>query len=236
MGHQRGALSLSAAVAALALAIGTPATTTSATGYVLFAASQAGAEKADLFEEIYRRGQPLEASLKTIRARFVETTTSSLLVKPLVAEGTLIVVRPSDILLAYEKPERRFLRLDANSLLLVWPDKGLRERKDIRAAQERVQRYFVNKDPSELRRHFTIVAAEDASRRGTWRIEMTPTRKQIRQGLEKLELWVRQDTLLLSEMTMTFAGGDVKNMVFRDVVINEPVSPDELDVAKLEGR
>lgn len=183
----------------------------------------------DLFDEIYERGKPLEQSMKTIRARFTEETTSALLVKPLVAEGTLIVVRPSDILLTYTKPEKKTLRLDAGQLLFAWPDRGLRETRDIRESQARVQKYFVSKSPDELRRHFTIVAADDATRKGTWRIEMTPTRKQIQQGLSKLDLWIRQDTMMLAAMRMTFPGGDTKTMTFTDVVMNQPVSPGELN-------
>ena len=193
-----------------------------------FQAAPAAVEAPDLFDDIYRRGQPLEQSIRTIRARFTETTTSSLLLKPLVAEGTLIVVRPSDILLWYISPERRYLRLDATSLLFVWPDRQLRERKDIREAQARVQKYFVNKTPDELRQHFTIRTSEDRGRAGTWRIEMVPKRKQIQQGLARLELWVRQDTLMLSAMTMVFPNGDTKTMTFSDVVVNDPVSPGEL--------
>jgi hypothetical protein len=183
----------------------------------------------DLFDEIYERGKPIEQALKTVRARFTEETTSSLLVRPLVAEGTLIVVRPSDILLTYTRPERKTLRLDAGKLLFVWPDRGLRDAKDIRESQQRVQRYFVDKSPDELRRHFTIVASEDKTRSGTWRIEMTPTRKQIQQGLSRLELWVRQDSMALAAMRMTFPGGDTKTMTFTDIVTNQPVAPGELD-------
>jgi outer membrane lipoprotein-sorting protein len=196
---------------------------------VLVSGSLAARAPRDLFDEIYERGKPLEQSMKTIRARFTEETTSALLVKPLVAEGTLIVVRPSDILLTYTKPEKKTLRLDAGQLLFAWPDRGLRETRDIRESQARVQKYFVSKSPDELRRHFTIVAADDATRKGTWRIEMTPTRKQIQQGLSKLDLWIRQDTMMLAAMRMTFPGGDTKTMTFTDVVMNQPVSPGELN-------
>ena len=85
------------------------------------------AAPADLFDEIYKKGQPLDATIKTIRAKFTETTTSSLLKEPLVAEGTLLAVRPSDILLTYTKPERKLLRIDAKTLLFIWPDKKLRQ-------------------------------------------------------------------------------------------------------------
>ncbi len=140
-------------------------------------------------------GQPLEQSIKTIRAHFTETTTSSLLVKPVVAEGTLLAVRPSDILLSYSKPEKKLLRIDATTLRFVWPDRKLHETKDIRESQARVQKYFVDKTPDELRQHFAITAAEDAARPGTWRLEMLPKRKQIQQGVTKIELWIDQRSI-----------------------------------------
>ena len=118
----------------------------------------------DAFDALYERGRPIEATLRTIRARFTETTTSSLLVQPLVAEGTLVVRRPHEVVLRYTQPDVKTLRLDEASLLLVWPGRSIRERRDIREAQNRVQRYFVGKSPDELRQHFTITTSEDAAR------------------------------------------------------------------------
>jgi outer membrane lipoprotein-sorting protein len=179
---------------------------------------------ADLFDDIYRRGQPLEQSIRTIRAHFTETTTSSLLVRPVVAEGTLLAVRPSDILLDYTKPEKKLLRIDATTLRFVWPDRKLHESRDIRESQARVQKYFVDKTPDELRRHFAITATEDRARPGTWRLEMVPKRKQIQQGVTKIELWIDQRSTMLSTMTMTFAGGDTKTMAFTNVEVNAPIT------------
>lgn len=179
---------------------------------------------ADLFDEIYRRGQPMEQSIKTIRAHFTETTTSSLLVKPVVAEGTLLAVRPSDILLSYTKPEKKLLRIDATTLRFVWPDRTLHETRDIRESQARVQKYFVDKTPAELRRHFDITATDDKTRPGTWRLEMLPKRKQIQQGVTKIELWIDQRSTMLSTMTLTFAGGDTKTMAFTNVEMNPPIT------------
>jgi outer membrane lipoprotein-sorting protein len=179
---------------------------------------------ADLFDDIYRRGQPMEQSIKTIRAHFTETTTSSLLVKPVVAEGTLLAVRPSDILLSYAKPEKKLLRIDATTLRFLWPDRKLHESRDIRESQARVQKYFVDKTPAELRKHFAITATDDTARPGTWRIEMLPKRKQIQQGVTKIELWLDQRSTMLSTMTLTFAGGDTKTMAFTNVEVNAPIT------------
>ena len=87
-----------------------------------------------------------------------------------------------------------------------------------------MQKYFVDKTPDELRRHFAITATEDATRPGTWRLEMLPKRKQIQQGVTKIALWIDQRTSILSTMTLTFAGGDTKTMTFTDVEVNAPIT------------
>ena len=198
---------------------------TAVAALTIAAAAPVGARApADLFDDIYRRGQPFEQSIKTIRAHFTETTTSSLLVKPVVAEGMLLAVRPSDILLSYTKPEKKLLRIDATTLRFVWPDRKLHETRDIRESQARVQKYFVDKTPDELRKHFTITATDDTARPGTWRLEMVPKRKQIQQGVTKIELWLDQRSTMLSTMTLTFAGGDTKTMAFTNVEVNAPIT------------
>ena len=205
------------------------AATVAAFAIALATTAQAGAP--DLFDEIYKRGQPLEKTIRTIRAHFTETTTSSLLTKPLVAEGDVLAVRPSDILLTYTKPERKLLRIDATTLLFVWPDRNLREARDIRESQARVQKYFIDKSPDDLRRVFTITTTEERTKSGpAWRVELIPKRKQIQQGVTRIELWLDQATSMLSTMTMTFAGGDTKTMTFTHVEVNPPITIADLGV------
>ena len=194
---------------------------------VLSYSGRAGASAApgDLFDDIYARGRGIETSLKTVTARFTETTTSSLLTRPLVARGTLAVQRPSQIVLHYDEPEVRTMLIDHDRLTLAWPSRGLPQQTDIGAAQRRIDKYFVDKTPDELRRNFTISATETSDRPGTWRITMVPRRKQIQEGLSRLDLWVARTSLLLSAMRMTFPNADTKLMVFDDVVVNGPVDP-----------
>ncbi len=185
--------------------------------------------KGDLFDEIYERSLPQTNTLKTIRAKFTETTTSTLLSTPLVAEGTLVAVRPSDLLITYTKPDRKILRMDAKKLIFLWPDRHVRQESDIEQAQKRVQHYFVDKSPDDLRKHFTIRASEDAQKPGMYLVDLVPTRKQIKEGVARIELWLDKSTLMLASMRMTFPNGDTKTMVLRDVEMNVPV-----DLATLE--
>jgi len=193
--------------------------------------ASAPSANADLFDEIYERGKSIDESLKTLAARFVETSTSPLLERPLVARGTLAVVRPSRIILRYQEPDVRTVLIDGDRLTLDWPSRQLRQQSNIATAQRRVQSYFVGRTPDELRRHFKIVATS-LTDRPDYLVTLDPTRKQIRETLTKLELWINQETLLLDAMQMHFVGGETKKMEFSEVVSNPPLDAATFTIGK----
>ena len=178
----------------------------------------------DLFDDLYRRGQQQNASVRTFTATFTETTSSALLTRPLTARGTVAVERPSRVALRYTEPDERVLIIDANRLTTSWPSRGIRQTKDIGASQQRVQKYFVNSSPDELRSHFDIAATETASPQG-YVITLVPKRKQIKEGLSQLEIQLDHATLLMTSMKMTFPNGDTKVMTFTDVSPNAQIDP-----------
>lgn len=184
----------------------------------------AGSAGPDLFDEIYRRGQQQNGDLRTLTATFTETTTSSLLTRPLTARGTVAVERPSRVALRYTEPEVRTVIIDGDRMTLSWPARGIRQARDIGASQRRVQKYFVDSSPGELRSHFTIEARATAS--SGYTVAMVPTRKQIKEGLARLVLEIDGQTLLMTAMEMTFPNGDTKTMTFADVRPNAPLGPD----------
>jgi hypothetical protein len=56
-------------------------------------------------------------------------------------------------------------------------------------------------------------------------VTLVPKRKQIRESLARLDLWVARSSMLLDAMRMTFANGDTKTMAFEDVSPNAPIEP-----------
>jgi len=192
------------------------------------------AAASDSFDELYAKGKRLNDSMKTLTARFTETTTSSLLTRPLVARGRVAVERPARIVLRYSEPDARTVLIDGNTLTISWPSRGVRQVTNIATTQARIQKYFVNGSPGDLRREFTI--EDGAGRPDDYAIAMLPKRKQIRENLARLDLWVNRTTMLLEEMKMTFANGDTKTMTFEDVMPNAPIPPGTfaIDETKIE--
>jgi len=190
-----------------------------------FAPRSTAAPSRDLFDEIYARSRGIESSLKTITARFTEQTTTKMLVKPLVSHGALAVVRPDRIVLRYSEPEPHVVLIDGGQLTLSWPSRGITQKSDIGAARKRIDKYFIDKTPDDLRHAFKIRAVESADPPNTWHITMDPTRSQIKQGLSGLHLWIDRTSMLLSAMRMDFPNGDTKLMTFTDVKVNGPIDP-----------
>jgi outer membrane lipoprotein-sorting protein len=179
----------------------------------------------DSFDDLYQRGQRANAAMKTLTAHFTETTTSSLLTRPLVSRGTLAVERPSRVVLRYTDPESRVILIDGKRMTMSWPSRSIRQVTDIGTAQGRVQKYFVNGTAAELRGQFDIQEHETSERPGLYHVTMLPKRKQIREALAALDLWVNRSSMLLDTLQMTFANGDTKTMAFENVVPNAPIEP-----------
>lgn len=196
------------------------------------AAATARAEESGrkLFDEIQARSRAVEAKMQTVRARFTETTVSSLLARPLVSKGTLLAAKPPRLRLSYTSPERKTVLMDGARLVVVWPDRGDVERIDLTEIMKRVNQYFTNADARQLRKAFTVTARLDRDPPNTYQIDMAPTRKQVREGLRRLQIWIDRDTLLLRQMTMSFPGGDSDTIRVEDLELNVPLPPDAFTV------
>jgi outer membrane lipoprotein-sorting protein len=180
-------------------------------------AGAVAAASAESFDQLYERGQHANAAIRTLTARFTETTTSSLLVRPLVASGTLAVERPARVVLHYSQPESRVVLIDNNKMTVSWPTYQV---IDVGSAVGRVQRYFVDGSAADLRRQFDIDDRQAGDKTGLYRVVMVPKQKRIRDALSQLELTVDRQTFLLASMRMTFANGDTKTMTFENVTPN----------------
>jgi outer membrane lipoprotein-sorting protein len=183
------------------------------------------ARQPNVFDELYTRGKKANASMRTLTARFTETTTSSLLTKPLVARGRVAVERPTRVVLRYSEPDFHIILIDGDKMTMAWPGRSLTRVTDIGTAQGRVQKYFINGTADDLRRQFDIEDHDTGDRPSTYYVTMVPKRKQIRENLVRLDLWIDRTSLLLDTMKMTFANDDTKTMTFENVTPNAPIEP-----------
>jgi outer membrane lipoprotein-sorting protein len=189
---------------------------------LIFGATQPS--RGDAFERLFARASAKRDTIRSISAHFTETTESSLLKAPMVAHGTVVAAPPARVLMTYTDPERRYVLIDAAALVVAWPDRNERERIDIAQTQKRIDKYFAHATLDDLRGMFDVTVAADQGIANTDRVQMQPRRKPIKEGLERLDLWIDRESQLLVQMEMRFPGGDWKRIRLDDVAVNVPVT------------
>lgn len=176
-----------------------------------------GAQKTDPIDDLFTKGRAVQASVQQFTAKFTETTVSTLLRDPVIATGTVMATKPMQAVLTYDAPQAKTVTIDATKMVVTWPGTSRREETNIAEAQRRVQKYFVDVTPKQLRESFDMSLTADRARDADL-LAMLPKRKQIREGLDKLQLWIDHRRLLLVRMQMDFAGGDRTTFDFHDIV------------------
>jgi outer membrane lipoprotein-sorting protein len=126
------------------------------------------------------------------------------------------------VALRYTEPDGRVVVIDDRTLTSSWPSTRT---IDISTAMGRVQKQFIGGSAADLRREFEIDDSRALATPGVYHVIMTPKRRQIREALTSLDLWVDLDSLLLRTMRMTFTSGETKTMTFDDVQVNAPLPP-----------
>ncbi len=185
----------------------------------------------DPLDDLFARGRAAQAAVKTLSASFTETTHSALLRDPLVATGTLLASVPVRVVMTYTAPTPKTVALDATRLIVAWPTRAEREELNIAATQRRVQKYFVEASPTQLRETFTITVSSDPAFDDAYRLDMVPRHRQIAEGLDRLRLWIDRRRFVMVKMTLDYPRGDSKTLELRDVRTN--ISIDERAFALL---
>jgi outer membrane lipoprotein-sorting protein len=187
------------------------------------AIAEAGQTRALSFEALYAQSQKQQKDITSLGAQFIETTVSSLLVDPIVARGRVIAVKSGRVVMTYESPEPRTVIVDGDRLFVHWPQRGQLETLNIAEAQQRVRKYFTGASPDDLKGFFDIAVSVDGKERDAHLVDMRPRRDQIKQALERLQIWVDRDTTLMIKMRMIFPGGDSKEIRLENLRANVPV-------------
>jgi outer membrane lipoprotein-sorting protein len=186
-------------------------------------------------DELFRRTRSVQASLKTLTASFTETSVSTLLREPVVATGTLVGAIPLRVVMQYERAVPKTVALDQRWMVLAWPGRAEIEKVNIAAVQSRVQKYFVDVSPKQLQESF-VATLSQARPEDAYRLDLVPKRKQISEGVTRVQIWIDPGSLMMTKMALSFAGGDAKTLELRDIKINPRIDESAFALLGRAGR
>jgi outer membrane lipoprotein-sorting protein len=193
-------------------------------------------QSSDPLDELFRRARPVQAALRTLTASFTETSVSTLLREPVVATGTLVASMPLRVVMEYKRPTPKTVALDQRWMVIAWPNRTEFEKVDIVETQRRVQKYFVDVSPKQLRDSFAVTLTSERSMGDAYRLDLVPKRKQISEGVARIQIWIDRETLMMTKMALSFAGGDAKTLELRDVRMNPAIDESAFALLTRAGR
>ncbi len=199
------------------------------------AISVPASQSSESLDEFFRRVRPVQASLKTLTASFTETSVSTLLRHPVVATGTLVGAIPLRVVMQYEQPTPKTVAIDQHWMVFAWPGRAEIEKIDIAGIQSRVQKYFVDVSPKQLQDSFVVTLNSERSE-DAYRLDLVPKRKQISEGVTRVQVWIHRSSLMMTKMVLNFAGGDVKTLELRDIKINPRIDESAFALLGRAGR
>jgi outer membrane lipoprotein-sorting protein len=199
------------------------------------AVSVPASQSSESLDEFFRRVRPIQASLKTLSASFTETSVSTLLRQPVVATGTLVSAVPLRVVMQYEHPAPKTVAIDQRWMVLAWPSRPDIEKINISEIQSRVQKYFVDVSPKQLQASFVVTLTSERPE-GAYRLDLVPKRKQIAEGVTRVQVWIDRTSLMMTRMALSYAGGDAKTLELHDIRINPRIDESAFALLGRAGR
>jgi len=193
------------------------------------AAQPAGGKDAARVDALLKKMNKVQKDLKTLRVDFVQTNKFSMLSKPQVLKGFLVLEKPDTALYTYTSPSRLFFLVKDGNLLVYDPEAKKVVVQDIRRHQNRIMRYLgVGQPLNELTKHFKVLWVGDEN--DVTHIELVPTKFRMKRKVAALHFWVDAQTGIPTAFEVVESGGDRIRFDFTHWKSNPKLGPDAFKV------
>ena len=162
-------------------------------------------------------------AMQTLQCRFVQQKTSSMLAEPTVSEGTMHYASPDRLRWEYTSPYAFALIVDGEKIVRVADGKA----EELDAKSGRMYQGLVNvilgsasgKNLFDATM-FDIVFFDDGD---FWKVDMTPKRRDMKRMFSQLVFRFDKKKNTISRVEMKDAGGDLTEIRFEGIVLNEMI-------------
>jgi outer membrane lipoprotein-sorting protein len=180
----------------------------------------AGSTRAGDLEEVLAAFDEAQSSVRTLSARFVQTTVNPLLKDPMRAEGKFFMTKPDAIRWEYATPEVMSFVIAHDRYTGYYPARKRAEKKDVQRYSQKIFRYFgLGQLSSDLRKAYEIrldPPETDAVRV----LVLTPKKHRAKKRVEEVRFWLDATSYLPVKVEYTGSDGSSRVVEFVDMQVN----------------
>lgn len=196
----------------------------------------AAASAAPDVNEVVDRVDTTCSRVQDLSAQFHQTATNRSLGQVQEASGVLLMKRPGKMRWEYQKPEARLFLTDGKTLWAYSPvDKQVVVQEVGEAFGSRVPLSFLAGE-CQLRREFTVTAAENAATKGSTTfmiLDLKPKRPEA--GIARILLEVNLHTYTVEKTTVFDAAGNTTVIALTNLKLNTGVSDQQFQFTPPAG-
>lgn len=173
-------------------------------------------------QHVLDRFDEVQSQIRTLSAKFVQTTRNPLLKAPMVAKGQFFLTKPDSVLWEYTEPEPMRFTVADGEYTGYFPERKRAEKRDIKRWSEQLFRFFgLGQGSKELEKFYDIALGDPGpGTKDTYLLVLTPRKRRIKKNVEEVKLWVSAATLLPNRIDYVGKDGAEREIRFVDTRVN----------------
>ncbi len=182
----------------------------------------AGGVTAAELDEILARFDDVQDSINTLSAEFTQTTTSSMLIDPISAEGRFFMTKPDSIRWEYSYPEEMRFVIFQDQYTGYFPKQKRAEKRSVKRWSEHIFRFFgLGQGSQELMKFYdiTLDPSHDPST-GSYLLVLEPTKRRVRKRIPEVRFWLDTETFLPRKVEYLSKTGNARTVEFHEIRLN----------------
>ncbi len=168
----------------------------------------------------------------TMVANFTERKDLNLLAEPLISRGEFFFTRPNQVRWEYTEPEHKVFVITEKRYTAYYPAAKRAEEVEIKKfIGKRLFRFLgVGQSIEDLAKYYEFQLGESNDLPGTYLLVLTPRKKQIRESMAFMKIWVDEGTFLPRKVAYEEKDGDSTLLTFHDLRVNVDVAAHQFRV------
>jgi outer membrane lipoprotein-sorting protein len=188
---------------------------------VLLATPSSGAAE---LKDVMAGFDAAQVDMQTLSAKFVETTTNSLLKNPVIARGQFFLTRPDSIRWEYDTPEEMSFIIASDQYTGYFPTQKRAETRNIKRWSERIFRFIgLGQTMAELEKFYNI-ELEPIDEADRYKLVLEPRKRRVKKRVETVTFTLNAESFLPERVEYRAKNGDTRTIVFEEILLNPDLS------------